>query len=260
MNICYYSLIFFYYIIEMDSVNDIPTDAKGVSGFFKYVFDFDETNKALIFNMLQYAVIAIIPTVLVLKAIGFIIPEEDETKGSVEIGAEVIAQLVLLILSIWFINKMVRYIPTYSGVAYHAFNESNFLIPFLVIMLTMQTRLGEKIRILSDRVMELWEGRKPETGKPGEKNANGVKVSQPISGANQGGVRQPPLVNNSTLGLSGVTGHGQPMTQSAHAAALTPPHQDPNFNQFYENDPMPLMNANEPVAANEMGSAFGSAW
>ena len=128
----------------MDSVNDIPTDAKGVSGFFKYVFDFDETNKALIFNMLQYAVIAIIPTVLVLKAIGFIIPEEDETKGSVEIGAEVIAQLVLLILSIWFINKMVRYIPTYSGVAYHAFNESNFLIPFLVIMLTTKLVLARK--------------------------------------------------------------------------------------------------------------------
>lgn len=247
----------------MDSVNDIPTDAKGVSGFFKYVFDFDETNKALMFNMLQYTMLAIVPIVIVLKAIGFIIPEEDDTKGSFEISAEVVSQIILLVLSMWFINKMIRYVPTYSGVAYHAFNESNFLIPFLVIMLTMQTRLGQKISILGDRVMDLWEGRKSETGKPADKNANGVKVSQPISGANQGGaggIRQPPLVNNSTLGLSGITGQGQPMTQSAHAAALTPPHQDPNFNQFYENDPMPLMNANEPVAANEMGAAFGSAW
>jgi hypothetical protein len=260
MNICYYSLIFFYYIIEMDSVNDIPTDAKGLSGFFKYVFDFDETNKALIFNMLQYAILAIIPTVLVLKAIGFIIPEEDDSKGSIELFAEVVGQLTLLILSMWFINKMVRYIPTYSGVAYHAFNETNFLIPFLIIMLTMQTRLGEKISILGDRVMDLWEGRKPETNKPVDKKSGGVKVSQPISGVQNNGPNQPPLVNNSTLGLSGVTGNGQPMTQSAQAAALTPPYQDPNFNQFYENDPMPLMNASDPIAANEMGSAFGSAW
>jgi hypothetical protein len=246
----------------MDSVNDIPTDAKGVSGFFKYVFDFDETNKALIFNMLQYAVIAIIPTVLVLKAIGFIIPEEDDEKGSFEILAEVVGQLSLLILSMWFINKMVRYIPTYSGVAYHAFNETNFLIPFLVIMLTMQTRLGEKIRILSDRVMELWEGRS-DAKNAGAKTGGNVKVSQPIAGNQQNaGAAAPPLVNPSTLGAAGLgmNGMDRPMSQSAQAAALTPPYQEPNFNQMYENDPMPLMNANEPVAANAMGSAFGSAW
>ena len=60
----------------MDSVSDIPTDAKGFSGFFKYVFDFDETNKALMFNMIQYSVLAIIPIVLVLKGIGYVIPED----------------------------------------------------------------------------------------------------------------------------------------------------------------------------------------
>ena len=59
-------------------------------------------------------------------------------------------------------------------------------------MMTMQTRLGEKIKILSDRVMELWEGR-ADGKKVGEKkggnganaNAGGngaVKVSQPIAG------------------------------------------------------------------------------
>lgn len=258
----------------MDSVNDVPTDAKGFSGFFKYVFDFDETNKALIFNMIQYAVLAIIPTVIILKAIGFIIPEEDEDKGSIEILVEVIGQLALLILSMWFINKMVRYFPTYSGVAYHAFNESNFLIPFLIIMMTMQTRLGEKIKILSDRVVELWEGR-ADGKKVGDKrgnqkagaNGNGsVKVSQPIAGGRGPQMSGPPLVNSSTLGMGGMGGGGMGMgmgvsnTQAAQAAAMTPQYQNPDFNQFYENDVVPLMDANEPMAANEMGSAFGSAW
>lgn len=253
----------------MDSVSDIPTDAKGFSGFFKYVFDFDETNKALMFNMIQYSVLAIIPIVLVLKGIGYVIPEDDEDKGSLEIIAEVVGQLALLILSIWFINKMVRYFPTYSGVAYHSFNETNFLIPFLIIMMTMQTRLGEKIKILSDRVMELWEGR-ADGKKVGEKkggnganaNAGGngaVKVSQPIAGNAAMGAAAPPLVNSSTLGM-GNLGGGASQSQAAQAAAMTPQYQNPDFNQFYQNDMVPLMDANEPLAANEMGSAFGSAW
>jgi hypothetical protein len=248
----------------MESVSDVPTDAKGFGGFFKYVFDFDETNKALMFNMIQYSVLAIIPIVLVLKGIGYVIPEDDEDKGSLEIIAEVIGQLALLILSIWFINKMVRYFPTYSGVAYHSFNETNFLIPFLIIMMTMQTRLGEKIKILSERVMELWEGR-ADGKKVGEKKGNGadgngaVKVSQPIAGNRAMAPAAPPLVNSSTLGM-GNLGGGPSQSQAAQAAAMTPQYQNPDFNQFYQNDMVPLMDANEPMAANEMGSAFGSAW
>jgi len=250
----------------MESVSDVPTDAKGFGGFFKYVFDFDETNKALMFNMIQYSVLAIIPIVLVLKGIGYVIPEDDEDKGSLEIVAEVIGQLALLILSIWFINKMVRYFPTYSGVAYHSFNETNFLIPFLIIMMTMQTRLGEKIKILSERVMELWEGR-ADGKKVGEKKGNGangagngaVKVSQPIAGNRAMAPAAPPLVNSSTLGM-GNLGGGASQSQAAQAAAMTPQYQNPDFNQFYQNDMVPLMDANEPMAANEMGSAFGSAW
>lgn len=250
----------------MESVSDVPTDAKGFGGFFKYVFDFDETNKALMFNMIQYSVLAIIPIVLVLKGIGYVIPEDDEDKGSLEIIAEVIGQLALLILSIWFINKMVRYFPTYSGVAYHSFNETNFLIPFLIIMMTMQTRLGEKIKILSERVMELWEGR-ADGKKVGEKKGNGanaggngaVKVSQPIAGNRAMGPAAPPLVNSSTLGMGNLGGVPS-QSQAAQAAAMTPQYQNPDFNQFYQNDMVPLMDANEPMAANEMGSAFGSAW
>lgn len=255
----------------MDTVSDVPSNAKGFTGFFKYVFDFDETNKSLIFNMLQYTVLAIIPTILALKGIGYVIPEEDENKGSLEIVAEVTGQLVLLILTIWFVNKMVRYVPTYSGVDYHSFNEVNFIIPLLVIMLTMQTRLGEKIKILMDRVLDLYDGRSaektPSKDKKGGKQTDGsVKVSQPIAGNNthMPGQSQPPMINSSTLGLGGLAGGPMPpaMSQSsaAQAAAMTPGYQTPDFNQFYQQDMVPLVDANEPMAANEMGSPFGSPW
>jgi hypothetical protein len=67
------------------------------------------------------------------------------------------------------------------------------------------------------------------------------------------------MVNESTLGMGGIQG-GVSQSQAAQAAAMTPSYQNPDFNQFYQNDMVPLMDANEPMAANEMGSAFGSAW
>jgi len=247
---------FFSYSISMDSVSDIKGEMKGFGGFFKYVFDFDETNKALMFNMVQYAILALIPSVLALKGISYVIPEEDEEKGSLEISAEVLGQVLLLIICIWFINRMIRYIPTYSGVEYHSFNELNFIIPLLIVILTMQTRLGEKIRILSERVMELWEGRNGE--KKDEKKDAGkggaVKVTQPLAG----GRGAAPLVNSSTLGINSMGG-GMPQVGAQSAAAMTPPYQTPDFDQMYQNDLVPLMDAAEPMAANETGNPW-SAW
>lgn len=242
----------------MEAISDVKGELKGFTGFFKYVFNFDESNKALLMNMLQYALIAIIPVTLSLKGISYIIPEEDEEKGSFEILAEVLGQLLLLLLSIWFINKMIRYVPTYSGIEYSSFNETNTLIPFLILVLTMQTRLGEKIRILSDRVMDIWEGNSSAEKK--EQNTN-VKVSQPVSN-NQGQQQSAPLVNSSTLGMNPMmNGMQQPqqMSISAQQASLTPQYQDPNFNQMHENTPVPLMDAMEPVAANDSGSPW-SLW
>ena len=40
-----------------------------------------------------------------------------------EISLEVAIQLFSIFFSIWFIDRVIRYIPTYSGVAYHKFNE-----------------------------------------------------------------------------------------------------------------------------------------
>ena len=42
---------------------------------------------------------------------------------------------------------------------YHIFNETNFIIPILIILVTMQTKLGSKINILTDRLLEMWNGK-----------------------------------------------------------------------------------------------------
>ena len=109
-------------------------------------------------NIVQYLGLALIPVVILLKLIKNYFPEEDETKGSFEITAEVLAQIVVIFVGIWFIDRLVRYLPTLSKMNYHGFNETNFIIPILIILVTMQTKLGAKINILSDRIIDMWNG------------------------------------------------------------------------------------------------------
>lgn len=155
---------------------------KDVTGFFKHVFNFDDENKSEMFNLLQYTVLSIIPVVLILKGIRHFIPEDDETKGSLEIVVETVGQLIVIVLAIWFVNKAIRYIPTYSGVEYGKYDSTSFMIPFLILILTMQTKLGAKINILFDRIMEYWHGNKSQ--ETVQKNPR-VTVSQPLAGQHQ---------------------------------------------------------------------------
>ena len=62
-------------------------------GFVKTVFPFDEDQKGLLLNIIQYSVLAIIPVVLLLKVIKNYVPEADDDKGSLVILVEVIGQV-----------------------------------------------------------------------------------------------------------------------------------------------------------------------
>ena len=156
----------------------------GGSGFFTYVFNFDTENKHRILNLLQYTLLTIIPVLLILRGIKHIIPEDDESKGSFEILAESVGQIILIMLAIWFTNKIIYYIPTYSGEEYPKYNEIGFIIPFIIILATMQTKLGAKFNILMDRVSALIFGQKDDgRGQAQQQQGqNVVRVSQPLAG------------------------------------------------------------------------------
>ena len=144
----------------MDKISDSVKSVQNESaGFFSFVFNFDTENKHRIINMLQYTLLTIIPVLLILRGIKHIIPEDDESKGSLEILAESVGQVILIMLAIWFTNKIIYYIPTYSGEDYPKFNEISFIIPFILILATMQTKLGAKFNILIDRVSAAIFGR-----------------------------------------------------------------------------------------------------
>lgn len=241
-----------------ETISNKPSDL----GFFQYVFNFDDENRGAIMNMVQYTILSIIPVMLILKLTKHLIPEEDDSKGSLEIVLESATQIILIMLTIWFTNKIINFIPTYSGEKYPAFNEISFIIPFMIILATMQTKLGAKFNILMERTINIYKG--------DDKRA---QQQQPINTANGGGlvrVTQPLTMPQHQPSQSDYLDRNQLLPNNPQLTAM-PPQQAPDFNQMYQNQATAMPGAampqgmgmmdQGPMAANEVvGGGFGSLW
>ena len=214
----------------------------GSTGFFKTVFNFDENSTSDMMNIIQYTFLAILPCVFILKVVRYTVPEDDESKGSLEILAEILLQLAFMVVAMYFSNKAIRYIPTYSGTPYSGGNDFNFYLPFLLLLLTMQSKIGSKVNLLYERGLDLWHGR--STMEPMTNTQTTVRVTQPFSG------HKPTDTSYDTKQLLPTNSQ---MTQ-------LPTDTSPNFNHMYqEQNGMQNTVLNEPLAANEVGSGF-SGW
>lgn len=218
-------------------------------GFIGHVFNFNANAKEEMMNIVQYAILAVIPVVLLNKSIQRFIPEVDDEKSSLEIVVEVVVQLIFMFLGIFFIDRLVTFVPTYSTKKYEPLSVINIILSMLVITLSLQTRLGEKVSILVDRVNEMWSGSSEEDGKKKKKKKRGTSVN---SNANVSSQSNP--VSMSASSPPGSTSIG-----------TLPP---VNYDSMYQQQPTPLVNAAEPsmetfepMAANSGGGgAFGSAF
>ena len=232
----------------MDNTPDIISDeVNNFENFFDYMLKFNQESKGKLMNVIQYFSIALIPIVILLKLVKNYFPEEDNSKGSIEILVEVIGQLTVIFLGILFIDRFVRYFPTISKMNYHIFNETNFIIPILIILVTMQTKLGSKINILTDRLLEMWNGKSNITPQN-----NNIKVTQPIAGK----LNNLPSDNldvlesftNQPIDKSVTMINNLPIQQTNNPPPNNPPSD-------YNN----MMFNNEPMAANDaFGSGFGT--
>jgi hypothetical protein len=235
----------------MESLDELSKATSGKPGFFKHVFNFNDDSKSEMMNIFQYAVLALVPVILMNKAMQKFVPEADDEKGSAVLLAEIVGQITTMFLGILIIHRIITFIPTYSGEKYVDFSVTNIILAMLVIVLSLQTKLGEKVSIIFDRIMELWEG--PKDQKKGKKNQGSVKVSQPISQNSTAAMTQ-------SLGSTSISSLPQQQQQSSQ--------QMPDYNNMYQQDSTPLVGAASPgmeefgpMAANSaIGSAFGSAF
>ena len=246
----------------MESLTESSSSSK--PGFFKHVFNFDSDSKAEMLNIIQYALLALIPIIILNKLMQKYIPEADEEKGSLEISAEVLLQVIIIVLGIFFVDRLVTFVPTYSGIKYLDFSVTTVVIATLLILLSLQTKLGEKVSLLFDRVMELWNGPSDKDDKKKKSKGKGsVKVSQPISqGGQQMQQQQSP---DQSAQIQSLYGGSTPINQLPSSSTST--QQLPNYNEMYNQaDQNPLQNAATPgfgdsmiMASNEfLGNSFGS--
>jgi hypothetical protein len=225
------------------------------SGFFYYVFNFDSDNKAVLFNMLQYLIIALIPVIILLKLVKEYIPEDNDKKDNLELLFEIILQLGVLFIAIFFIDKITRYFPTYSKVPYSKFNEVSFIIPTLILIITMQTKLGAKINIIYSRGMEAWSGKSALVGVSNHGNAK-INQTIPTPGIHQ--VSRADTLDNT---LMAPRANQMPAQNNISMIDSLPNMMNNGGGNSFQGQAMQnaFMETMEPMAANgALGGSFGS--
>ena len=110
---------------------------------------------------------------------------------------------------------------------------------------------------------EFFKPKRNKTLRKKTNSKNNVKVTQPISGqqvTNQGAINQ-------SIYSDGTSINSLPITQNTSSTMTQPL---PNYNNMYQQDNTPLVNAatpgatesfSEPMAANSvLGGGFGASW
>jgi len=150
---------------------DILQEARDIhkKPFISHVFSTTEEGKAEILNVVQYATLGVIPIVILNKIVQRFIPEADGEKSTLEIVVEIFLQLIIMFCGIVIIHRIISYIPTYSGFKYENLTLTNVILTFLVVILSIQTKLGIKVNILVERALEMWNGSPDDYQKRGKR-------------------------------------------------------------------------------------------
>jgi hypothetical protein len=234
-------------------------DKKINDGFIQHVFNFDEEHRGEMLNIFQYTFLSVIPLIILIKITERIIPDVDVEKSSVEITGEILAEIFIFFMGFYFTNRTILYIKPYSEIEYPTIVLQS--LSFMFIILSMNTKISNKVNILLDRIYIAWNGGGGNSSNDKRGKKTNVRVSQPIS--NSGGSiqmhqQQPQQQSYSDTSLI----NSLPNITSQYANQ-----EEPNFNAMYQNNPTPLLGAKSPpsnndsnqiMAANELLGSQGS--
>lgn len=218
-------------------------------GFIDHMTKLDEDTKSLLMNTIQYAVLSIIPILGLQCTIETVFPEFEESKGNFELAVEIIGQLVFTMISLFFIHRLICFIPTYSK---EPLSTINFLTVALIYILTTvynkSDNLGKKIQSLVKKMKNLWYG--VEEKKEIQENNNNVSITRPITGLG-------PAVPTHQASRADYVNTQENITPPLLPTSSTS--QD-IYNRPDNQEAFAPMQ-NEPMAANGvLGGGFGSSW
>lgn len=235
----------------------------GLKDMLNHVFNTNEGSKKDMMNIVQYSMMSIIPIVFLNKVMSKYVPEADEGKGSIEITGEVVVQIVTMFIGQLLIHRLNTFFPTYSGEKYPEFQVIEIILSVLMITLSLQTKLGEKVDILVERGITMWNGISGKEGMASLEQTGEVKVSQPFSTSHTHGnpSQEHSQVQHDVTSIRMLpTMIDRPVQQQQQQQQPQQPQQPPQQQPPQQQPQQHLQQNNfpEPLAANDSGDVFGT--
>jgi hypothetical protein len=232
-------------------MDTLPESSSVNKSFISKVLDVDGETKAGLMNGIQYIMLALIPVAIVDTLMKkFFVDSNPNIKGSVELLAEVLGQIVITIILLFSIHKVIIAIPTYSGSAMNRLNYSTLSLGLLISFFGLNHQISGKVGVIFKRLQDMWEGKPKE--QPVKKNTK-VSVSQPISGT------RPIIPSHQESRADNRQVHVAPTQQPVQQPQETSATSQDNYSLGSQNS---LLAATEPMAANQAlgGGGSWSAW
>jgi hypothetical protein len=127
----------------MDEIKPITNQ-----GFFSYVFKLSKFKQADLVNFIQYSALSIVPFILVYFYIKKYTPNITYRDSTLYITLVTFLSIVAFIIGIFFIDRIVNFIPTLSGKYYDVINLTNISIILIMVLLISRAGYAERVNIL----------------------------------------------------------------------------------------------------------------
>ncbi len=117
-------------------------------GFFSYVFKLSKFKQSDLLNFVQYSAISIIPFTLLYYYIKKYTTNITYESSSLYIILVTFISITLFVVGIFFIDRIVNFIPTLSGKYYDVINLTNISIILIMVLLITRAGYAERTSIL----------------------------------------------------------------------------------------------------------------
>jgi hypothetical protein len=132
--------------MDDDSIKPITNQ-----GFFTYVFKLSKFKQEDLMNIVQYTLLSIVPVILFVYFTKKYFPSLEENDSSLYIFTITVIELIFMIIGIFFIDRIINYIPTYSGKYYETINLTTIVIIFVLFMLITETGFKKRTLVMLER-------------------------------------------------------------------------------------------------------------
>jgi hypothetical protein len=144
------------------------------TNFFSSVFDTSLESRAMIMNVIQYMILALILMLISSKLLYNYIPIPDPEKSNLSLIFEILIELVSTFIGIIIIHRIILFIPSMSGTPYADVNIISIIIPIAYLLIMVPNSLNEKINIITDRMISPPKKKPSPTPKLEEPNFNSM--------------------------------------------------------------------------------------